>query len=476
MRSALLLLGLPGMLVFAAATADSAAMGALPPLSGLILPAIVILVLIALNGLYVASEFAIVAVRPTQVEPRAEAGDTAAALVLSIRNTPREQDRYIATAQLGITLASLGLGMYGEAEIAHFIEPWINHLLPVPLDDTALALVGYIVAVSLLTYLHVVVGEMVPKSLALFDPERAALTLVWPMRLSQFILGIPVLLLNTVGVGLMRLLGIPPISHSDRVHSPAEIEHIAAESEQGGLLAAQEGELIRNIMDFSERYVAHVMTPRRKVEALAVNTPLAEALDFVTHSTHSRFPVYADTLDNVVGVVHVKDLLRFVDRPAEHFDLRLLARPVPIVPESYPLEDMLAVFRQRHTHLAIVLDEYAGTAGIVTLEDIVEEIMGEVRDEFDVERDEIIQLGPGRYDVAGSTLLLDLRDVAIPLGDPADLPDVDTLGGLILARLGRPAILGDLLTLPSGLKLTVTALDGRAVARARLEFTPPEAT
>ena len=466
-KSSFFVFGIAGFGYLMATTAA----GDLPRLSTLTVPALVIMVLVGLNGLFVAAEFALIGVRPTQMEQMANEGNRTAGGILAILRSPQKKDRYIATAQVGITLASLGLGMYGEPQIAHFIEPYLARVTGIDPHDTIILTVGYVATVSLLTYLHIVVGEMVPKSLALSAPDKVALAISHLMNLMQTIFALPVRLLNNTGTAMLHLLRIPVAESETRLHSPEELELIVSESVEGGLVNAAEEELIRNIFDFAERQVHQVMTPRPRVQAIPHDIPLPELLTLVTESNHSRFPVYEQDPDHIIGILHLKDLVRQQLRRKGNFDIRLLLRPAPVVPEHYPVETLLTAFKHRRIHMAVVLDEFGGTAGIVTLEDLVEEVVGEVRDEFDLESEPFVQLAPGKLEVAGDYLLDDLAE-DVNLGKEEDLPDVETVGGLVMANLGRLPQVGDKVTLDNEVTFTVLAIDGLAVARARVEYTP----
>ncbi len=461
----LLALGLPGVTFFAAALSAG-----LPGPETLIVPSLIILLLVLLNALYVAAEFAINGVRLTQVEELVDNGDAIAPLVLATLESPVRQNRYIATSQLGITVASLGLGMYGEPQIAHFVEPYLARLLGTSPEAALIHSVGYIIALSLLTYLHVVLGEIVPKSIVLrgAGTSRAVLFLARPMQLTEAIFDMPVRGLNGLGNLLLKLLHIPP--GEKQLHSPEELEQIVSESAESGLLNEEEEDLILNIFTFGERQVHQVMTPRRKIQAVAIDTPLSDLIGLVTESNFSRFPVYEEDLDHIIGILHLKDLIRQQLQHSTTFNLRFLLRPAPSVPEHYPAEQLLNAFKRRRLHMAVVLDEFGGTAGIVTFEDLVEEIIGEVRDEFDKkEQDPLVELGPGSLEVSGQFLLDDLEEY-FSLGEEDDLPDIETVGGLIVSQLGRPPQVGDKLTCNERIKFTVLAIDGLAVARVRIDY------
>ncbi len=463
----LLSLGIPGVSFFIVVM--SAAADSLPGLATLIVPVIVIIVLVLLNGFFVSAEFSIIGVRATQLEQMIDEGSAAAQGVLNVLDSRVKQDRYIATAQLGITIASLGLAMYGEPAISHFIEPYLALLMRGEPNEAVVASAGYVIALSLLTYLHVVVGEMVPKSLALDDAARMTLRIARPMQVAQAILNVPVRILNSIGRLLLRIFRIQAAEGHARVLSPEELELIVTESVEDGLLKEEEEEMIRNIFDFSDRVVGQVMTPRTRVQAIPFDMPLDEMLKLVTESRHSRFPVYEGDLDHIVGILHLKDLVRQTIKSKGNFDLRLILRTAPSVPENYPVEKLLAVFKRRRLHMAVVLDEFGGMDGVVTLEDLVEEVVGEVRDEFDLEKEPFVELCPGVIEVAGNYLVDDLVEV-VDLGEPDDLPDVETVGGLIVTWLGRLPVKGDEFFFKDSVYFKVLDVDRRAILRARIEF------
>lgn len=462
----LLALSFPGAAIYLGAMAEGEG---LPGIGTLAIPLIVIAVLVLINGLFVAAEFSIIGVRPSRIEQLLDEGNAQAKKVHAVLDSSQKQDRYIATAQLGITIASLGLGMYGEPQVAHFIEPYLALLFGADPTPAVVHTLATVLGLGLLTYLHVVVGEMVPKSLALAAAEKTVLMIVQPMRMAQAILILPVRILNGIGAALLRVLRVPPAHGQARLHSQEELELIVSESAEGGLLNEDEEEMILNIFDFSDRQVGQVMTPRRKVQAIPHEIELDDLVAILVESRHSRFPVYRGDLDHVVGILHLKDVLSFRLRGKGPFDIDLLLRPAPAVPETKPVEELLAAFKHERLHMAVVLDEFGGIAGIVTLEDLVEEIVGEVLDEFDHEREPLIELGPGELEVDGTYLLDDLMDY-VYLGEEESLPDVETVGGLIVAGLGRPPHVGDEIVLNEQIHFAILDVDGLAVSRARVRF------
>jgi CBS domain containing-hemolysin-like protein len=437
--------------------------------SDLLIPIAIIIMLILLNGLFVAAEFAIISVRPTRIAQLAEQGHRIAAKIKQILDHPVQQDRYIATAQIGITIASLALGMYGEHTVAAWLlgplEGWLR------LSGTAAHSIAIVVGIALLTFAHVVVGEMVPKSLAIQYSERTAFGIASIMAVMQTVFYPVVLLLNTLGNGILRLMGIPPASVHERLHSPEELELLVMESREGGLLSDREEQLLHNIFDFGERRVGQVMTPRPRIVAFPVNISEEELQARIAHSPHSRFPIYDGDLDHIIGLLLVKDFVRHQIQQPDPFELKALLRHMPAVPEALPIERLLAAFRRSHVHMALVIDEYGGTAGIVTLEDLVEEVVGEVHDEFDqAETLPLCEVEPGVLIARGDLLLDDLREatpIAVP--DADELPEVDTVGGLVLDKLGRPPQPGDQIEV-NGTLFTVESVKGLAVWTVRIDL------
>ncbi|HYN88914.1 MAG TPA: hemolysin family protein [Ardenticatenaceae bacterium] len=432
-----------------------------------LIPTAIIVILVLINGLFVAAEFAIIGIRPTRIARLMEEGNRTAAHIKHILDDPSRQDRYIATAQLGIAIASLGLGMYGEHTVAEWLLGPLEHRLH--LAEATAHTIAIIAAIALLTFAHVVIGEMVPKSLALQYAERTALGIAGIMSLMERAFYPAVLILNAFGNAILRLFGVPVSGTAGRLYSPEELELIVTESHEGGLLTANEQLLIQNIFDFSERRVGQVMTPRRRVEAIPLDISEQELRTRVVTSRHSRFPVYEGDLDHVVGLLLAKDFIRQQLHATRKFDLKTLLRHIPAVPQAMLVERLLPAMKRSHVHMALVIDEYGGTAGVVTLEDLVEEVVGEVRDEFDPgEPPALREIEPGVLLARGDLLLDDLREqTPVTLPDEDELPDVETVGGLVVGLLGRPATPGDRVDL-DGTAFTVEAIDGLAVAQVRI--------
>ncbi|MDM8529973.1 hemolysin family protein [Anaerolineales bacterium HSG25] len=440
--------------------------GSVDPLTilrSLLFPMLIIVLITLLNGLFVLAEFSLIGARPSQLEELADDENQDTEKLLGILNHPARQNRYILLVQIGITLSSIGIGMYGQEQFAARISP---HLSDAPLLEITSALI----ATCLLIYFYIVIGELVPKAIALSAPNRSVIAIFPLLRLMYSLLRLPVLGLDKLSRIVLHLMGIPLSKRHARLHSLAELERIISESADEGLFKEEEEEIILNIFDFGDRQAGQAMTPRPKIDAIPHDMSLTKTLALVDKNQYSRFPVIKADLDHIIGILHINDLMGHVmkHQTEERFDLRLLIRPAPVVPEQFAVDKLLAAFRRQRIHMAIVLDEFGGTAGIVTLEDLVEEVVGEVRDEFDREAEPFVKIAPGVIELSGRYLLADLAD-NVALGPEETWPDIETVGGLITTKLGRPPRINDQV---SYLDITfrVLAVDGLAVAQARVEF------
>lgn len=437
----------------------------------IVLPLAIITLLIVVNGIFVAAEFAIAAAPRARIAQMAESGSTTARRVLEILRQPELLNRYISTAQVGITIASLGLGMYGEHVLAEWLLEPLEHWGW--LGVTGAHTIATVIAVTSLTYFHVVVGEMVPKSLALQAADRTAIQLAGTMATADQIFRPLTIVLNQIGNFLLRLFGLTTTMNT-RLVSSAELEYILAESTEGGLIDPTEQVYLENVLDFSERTIGQVMTPRTRMAALPVTATLDEVMEILEEYQHSRYPVFEDDRDHIVGILHVKDLARDIDQMSlfakqRDFDLRILLRSAVFVPETLSLEQMLERFRQEHVQIAIAVDEFGGTAGLVTLEDLIEEIIGEIQDEFDRELPPFSEIAPQILRVRGD-LLLDELNQHYELN--LTYADVDTVGGLIMATLGHLAQPGESVTY-GALRFEVESMEGLAVNTALLYLPAP---
>ena len=418
---------------------------------------VVILLLVLANGLFVAAEFAIVGATRASIEHRAAQGNRLAQRVAYVLEDPRRQDRYIATTQIGISVASLGLGMYGEHVLAEWIEP---RLAPLDVNRwiAAHALASGI-SVAILTYLHIVLGEMVPKALALQSADKTVLYVSPVIEALELALKPLVVSLNAAGNALLRLVGIRRQEvESERYHTPEELEFIVKESHEGGLLRGEAGRILRELFEFGDLTAADAMVPRVQLFGIPVGTEIDELRQFVRSNLHTRYPVYAGDLDHIVGSVHIKELLRhfIAGRPVTARD----ARPVPHVPATTSIDDVVAAMRRHRAQMAVVMDEFGGTAGIVTIEDLFEEVVGEI--EEGRERPPIVRELDGRLLVRG-TVRLD--DAGRALGVALEHPDVQSVSGLVLSELGRPAAAGDVVLWKS-VRIEVRTVAGLGVGDA----------
>lgn len=398
------------------------------------IPSIIILVLILLNGLFVAAEFGIVAAPKATFEAMAQSGNGLAKSLSLILKDPLLQDRYIATAQVGITIASLALGMYGEHVLADWIFEYLGH--STFLQVVATHTVASILSVALLTYFHIVLGEMIPKSVALQRSESVMLALVIPMRIFMSIFSPIVITLNGVNYFLLsNLFGIHREKSTVPAFSPEELQLIVQESESEGAIDDEVGTVIEQMFEFGDLVAEQVMTPRVHMVALPARPQISELKEVLKKTPQLRYPVYSGDKDNVIGVVHIKDLAVLHEASGE---TPLPMRPVPFVPESAPLKDVVDAMRDLRTHMVVVLDEYGGTAGIIAMQDIFEEIVGEIVDGRDVPSIETLE--DGTLKVLGTVRL---EEIAELLSVSIEEPEINSIGGLVLDQLGRPPKAGN---------------------------------
>ncbi|MCI0435374.1 MAG: hemolysin family protein [Gemmatimonadetes bacterium] len=416
------------------------------------------LLLVLANAFFVAAEFALVGARRTRIDALAQVGNRRAKLASA---AIKRLDHYISATQLGITLASLGLGWVGESTIASLIVG-LFQTVPGPWDVIGTHIVAGTIAFAFITFLHIVLGELAPKSLALLYPEATSLWTAAPLIVFSKLLTPFIVLLNGTANLLLRSVGLRAPTEKERVHRPEEIEILLTQTYEHGLLREEPVEMIRGVFHLSETVASDVMTPRTEVVALNVDTPLEKAVEFILDMGHSRYPVYEDTIDHVIGVVLARDVWRA--QRAGATTLRQIVREVPFVPDTKPLEQLLRDMREEQTHIAIVIDEFGGTAGIVTIEDIVEEIVGEIEDETDEAAPEMVEVGNGRLELRGRVSIAELNG-RYSLGLPDE--DYTTVGGFVLGRLGRVAKVGDEITMPEGI-LKVLSMKGRRVDRLEL--------
>lgn len=401
----------------------------------MLVPLLVIFVLIVLTALYVAAEFAAVSVRKSRVRQRAEGGDAAALRLLPFVEHPVQLDRYIAACQIGITLTSLILGAYGQATLGRALAPLFAEMGLSPAAAQSTATVAVLVG---LTAVAMVLGELAPKSLALRTPTEVALATSLPMKWSLWLYAPFLRFLNGSAVGLLKLFGMEDGGHR-HIHSPEEIDLLIAESRDGGLLEPDEHRRLRRALQLGVRPARHLMVPRQEIAALDVDTPIGRAMEIVAESPYTRLPVYRGDIEHVIGVLHTRDLLvrQLTGRPIE--SLEGLLRPILSVPGSITAEALLARMREARTHQALVLDEFGGVSGLVTLDDVLTEVMGEVGDELKGSDPTPERLADGRVRLPG---FLRLDEAEHWIGIYLD-GESDTVGGRVTEELGHVPGVGE---------------------------------
>ncbi len=434
--------------------------------TGSLLGVLAVFALVALNGFFVAAEFALVKVRVTRIEQLVMEGN---ALARILQRQTAHLDSYIAATQLGITLASLALGWIGEPSLSHLIEPLFQWVGNVSTAEGIANTIAIALSFVLITGFHIVLGELVPKSIALQRTERVAFIIAAPLLIFARVFRPFIALMNGLGNSIVRLLGLDSPDEHAAVHSVEELEIIVTQSRKAGVLDAEEEVLLRHIFDFGDKVARDVLTPRSDIVALPHDTSLDVAARVCFESGYTRLPVYRETLDQVVGVLHAKDLLHARETATTETggapSIEAVMRPASFVLETQHLDDVLATFRRESAHLALVVDEYGQVAGLVTLEDVLEEIVGEIHDEYDVDEDAPIRQRPdGVWVVLGSESYENARAV---IGLP-EIPDQErgqytTLPGLLMLRLGRLPRVGDRITLEPDWEIEVAAVEGRRV-------------
>jgi CBS domain containing-hemolysin-like protein len=424
------------------------------------------LALVALNAFFVATEFAIVKVRATRIEELAARGVKRA---VATREVVRDLNAYLAACQLGITLASLGLGWVGEPAFAHLVEPlfsWLGGGRTIAAHTLAVT-----VAFVLITVLHVVLGEVVPKTIAVDRAVPTALAVAWPIRGFYRAFYPAIWAMNELSIVIVRAMGLKPVTDEARAHSGEELRMIVARSRKGGVFSESQARLLQRALDFADRSVRQIMLPRGDIVYIDVNRTYEENIRTARESGHTRYPVCEGDLDNVIGVLHIKDMFVHAEAVSDQRDLRALAREPMFVPESLAIDKLLTDFRKQRLHMGIVIDEHGGVSGLVTLEDVLEELTGEIQDEFDEEEPKVRRLADGRVSV-DATLAID--ELERQLGIP-EIPEdeIDTLGGLVLSRLGRMARVGDAVEL-GGRSVRVSRVRGRRILRLVVEPLPAD--
>ncbi len=424
----------------------------------LVLPRVLaIAVLLLVNGFFVAAEFAVVRSRRTRLEAMARTGDWKARVTLRASGNLA---RVYSASQLGVTLSSLALGWLAEEALGGVFAGWLS-ALPLSIEVSVRSGIGAAIALAFITYFHVVFGELAPRGAALSHPEEVACWLTPPLLAFAWLANPFTSFLNRSAQVVLRLLNQHPAKPEENVHSPEELRMLVEQSQEVGVLQPQDADMLEGVFEFSEKNAREVMTPRTEIDALPIGSTLDETVAVVTETQRSRYPVYDETIDNIVGLVLAKDLIPLLSHrvDSDSFSLRAIMRPVHVVPGSREVEEVLADFKRLKEHMAIVLDEYGGTAGLVTMEDLLEEIVGEILDEYDEPLEAPTQEGTHIVVIPGSTNVGEMNE-RFGLEVPED--DYTTIGGYVFGVLGRLPVAGDRVT-AGGALFTVREMDGRRI-------------
>jgi CBS domain containing-hemolysin-like protein len=426
---------------------------------------IAVMVIVLANAFFVAAELSLVSARRSRIDALAARGDKSAKLV---QETANEIPRYLSVVQLGVTLASLALGWAGEATIASLIGAVLSRL---GVGDAAVlshATATVIVAFITISFLVIVIGELVPKSIAYANPEATSRWLVRPLRWFAKVARPFTWLLNGAAAALLRVLGVKQVQDSYRAHSPEELRLLVAQTRAHGMLNESDAQMLAGVFDFHQKKARDVMRPRTEIVAIPVTSTQDEVWELVRQERYSRYPVYGEDLDDMIGVFLAKDLWLYTG--TEPFALKSFVREALYIPDTRAAERVLDDLRKTRAHMAIVLDEFGGTAGIVTMEDLVEEVIGDIADEYDVAQREALEMN-GVLELSGSLSLIDVRSdhgIRIPEGSWS------TLGGYVFSRIGRVPRVGDRVPFSGG-ELEVVAMDSRRVAAVRVHRAPEAA-
>ena len=451
--------------------------------SSVILIIATVALMIFFNALYVAAEFATVSARRTRISQLAGQGNRMAQLLLPIMEDSQALDNYVAACQVGITISSLVVGAYGQNVIAaRLVGPlaavmdWLGPLLArwgigstTAVTEAAAESVAVIVVLIMITILQVIMGELLPKSVAIQFPERVALALVVPMKWSLVVLRPFIALLNGSGLLILRLLGHEGVEKHGQAHSPEEIELLVTESHESGMLEDRERQMLRNAFRLRDLTARQVMIHRTRLTAVPADSSILSIMNKAIEVGYSRIPIYRESIDDIIGFVHIKDLFRLYVQNQD--DLESVIREVIYVPEMLPAADVWEKLDANRKYLAIVFDEYGGTAGLITFEDLIEEIFGELQDEFDDEMALIARDKQGRIYLRGDLLVADVNEYL-----DLNLPDetADTLGGLVFSELGRPpsdqdeVVIGDII-------IRIESMADLGVSEVSLQLPPSDA-
>jgi CBS domain containing-hemolysin-like protein len=414
---------------------------------------VAVALVVAANGFFVAAEYALVTVRRTRLQELEAQGSRAATRVLRLVDNP---PRFISSIQLGVTLSSLALGAIGEPVVSEILKSPLD-LLPENLHTGVATTIAVILAFVILSFFHVVMGEIVPKSFTLEHAERVALFVAGPINFFYGLFRPFIWVLVKSSNAVLRWIGVKAPSGLSLVHSEEELKMLVTASREKGVLEAEEQEMLHKVFEFADKDAADVMVPRPDVVAVPVELSVAEALRVVLDHPFTRYPVFEEDVDDILGILHVRDLFSALnDRGMERVDLRTILRPAIVVPETKHLDELLAEFQTTSNHMAIVVDEYGSVEGLVTLEDLLEEIVGEIGDEFDRPEAGVLRIGRGRVRIGGSFPIDEFNE---RFGTDLPVDDYHTVGGFVFGELGRAPKVGDSVGF-NGARFEVASTDG----------------
>lgn len=422
-----------------------------------------VLLLVLLNGFFVAAEFAMVKVRESRLETLALTGELRAKAAY---NVVKHLDAYLSACQLGITLASLGLGWIGEPAVAKMLAYVFTNL---GWSAELIKTMSFAVAFSFITAMHIILGELAPKTIAIQRSEQVAIWTSWPLRAFYKLMYPFIWALNSTANSILSMIGMKPHENHELAHSEEELRLIMEESHKSGYIDNTELQLVDNIFNFSERMAKEIMIPRTDMVCVYNDNSFQENLEIVLQEELTRYPVCNPDKDNIIGFVHIKDMLRILACHTAQ-DMSKITRKIITAPETMSVSELLKVMQKEHMQIALLIDEYGGTSGIVTLEDILEEIVGEIQDEFDEEQPEIELLPEGGYSVAGGALIEDVNEL---LHIDLEMEGADTIGGWLYMTIGAEPYIG-LQAKNSGYAFTVTQIDNLRINRIKIEKTTTE--
>lgn len=420
------------------------------------------LFLVVLNGFFVAAEFAIVKVRASQIEIKVKTGSRVAKIA---RHMTQHLDGYLAATQLGITLASLGLGWVGEEVMTEIVMKFFG-LFGVGLSSTIAVTFGHILAFTIITVLHIVFGELAPKSLAIQRPVSTTMGVAFPLHFFFVIFKPVIWLLNGFANVILKLFGISNVAGHEAHHSSEELQYLLEQGKESGALETNEHTLIKNVFDFNERVVKNIMVPRTKISAIELATPHHELLETLIKEGYSRMPVYDETIDKIVGIVHAKDVLPLLASNKELILKDIIRKPF-FIPETKKINDLLNELQLKRIQIAVVLDEFGGTAGMVTIEDILEELVGDIQDEYDEEKPIVEKVSDEEFIIDATASIYDVNEHL-----PHDLPedgDYDTVAGLVSDLFGKIPEVGETRDF-SGYMITILKKTEQNVESVKLEL------